>query len=174
MSTRMMEWGIANPSYMGTACVTPSPASRTTPVVRPVAYLSGKKHISVWGRCFWARKQHMMSGCKEILELTNWALPAWRWTALERWRSRRKPLPPVLGFYWGSAVLRSVVRDAKIKMRDNKFTSLKMKSVLCQSNVWNTQGHTSSEKVCSCSFEYTYCQMRSISFQSFTIPCSIG
>lgn len=33
---------------------------------------------------------------------------------------------------------------------------------------------TSSEKVCSWSFEYTYCQMRSMSFQSFTMPCSIG
>lgn len=33
---------------------------------------------------------------------------------------------------------------------------------------------TSSENVWSWSFEYTYCQMRSMSFQSFTMPCSIG
>mmetsp|Transcript_36071 Transcript_36071/g.58282 ORF Transcript_36071/g.58282 Transcript_36071/m.58282 type:complete len:207 (-) Transcript_36071:66-686(-) len=37
-SIRVMECGIANPSYIGTACVTPSPESKTTPVVRPDAY----------------------------------------------------------------------------------------------------------------------------------------
>jgi len=30
--------GTANPSYIGTQCVVPSPASTTTPVVRPEAY----------------------------------------------------------------------------------------------------------------------------------------
>lgn len=49
----------------------------------------------------------------ESSELTNWALPAWKWTAQARWRSRRKPLPPVHGFYWGSEVLRSTVQDAE-------------------------------------------------------------
>lgn len=32
-----MAYGIAYPSYMGVACVIPSPQSRTVPVVRPVA-----------------------------------------------------------------------------------------------------------------------------------------
>ena len=30
--------GMENPSYTGTACVTPSPLSNTTPVVRPLEY----------------------------------------------------------------------------------------------------------------------------------------
>jgi hypothetical protein len=30
--------GTVNPWYTGTACDTPSPASNTTPVVRPLAY----------------------------------------------------------------------------------------------------------------------------------------
>jgi hypothetical protein len=39
MSTLRMACGIENPSYTGTACVTPSPESRTRPVVRPDEYL---------------------------------------------------------------------------------------------------------------------------------------
>jgi len=35
MSTRLIAWGIANPSKTGTACVTPSPESNTIPVVLP-------------------------------------------------------------------------------------------------------------------------------------------
>lgn len=38
-STRRMACGIENPSNTGTACVTPSPESRTIPVVRPEEYL---------------------------------------------------------------------------------------------------------------------------------------
>ena len=38
-STLMIECGMAKPSNIGTACVTPSPESNTTPVVLPVAYL---------------------------------------------------------------------------------------------------------------------------------------
>jgi hypothetical protein len=34
----MTECGKAKPSKMGTECVTPSPESKTTPVVRPVEY----------------------------------------------------------------------------------------------------------------------------------------
>src|SRR5882762_6136292 len=37
MSRRRVKWGRANPSYTGTICVTPSPESTTTPVVRPVS-----------------------------------------------------------------------------------------------------------------------------------------
>lgn len=37
---------------MGTACVTPSPESKTTPVTRPVAYLfQWKKHYSIYTSC---------------------------------------------------------------------------------------------------------------------------
>jgi len=39
MSIRRIACGIAKPSYTGTECVTPSPESMTTPVVRPEAYL---------------------------------------------------------------------------------------------------------------------------------------
>lgn len=39
MSLRITEWGSANPSKIGTECVTPSPESSTTPVVLPVEYL---------------------------------------------------------------------------------------------------------------------------------------
>jgi len=38
-SMRRIACGIENPSNTGTACVTPSPESRTMPVVRPDAYL---------------------------------------------------------------------------------------------------------------------------------------
>ena len=40
MSTRRIACGIEKPSNTGTACVTPSPESRTMPVVRPVEYLT--------------------------------------------------------------------------------------------------------------------------------------
>ena len=43
ISTRWMAWGIAKPSYTGTEWVTPSPESRTTPVVLPDEYLSSEK-----------------------------------------------------------------------------------------------------------------------------------
>ena len=36
-----------SPSYTGTTCVTPSPESSTTPVVRPEAY---RDRIALWGR----------------------------------------------------------------------------------------------------------------------------
>ena len=38
-STLRMAWGMEKPSKTGTACVTPSPESRTIPVVRPEEYL---------------------------------------------------------------------------------------------------------------------------------------
>lgn len=38
-----MAWGIENPSKTGTACVTPSPESRTIPVVRPEEYLTNSE-----------------------------------------------------------------------------------------------------------------------------------
>lgn len=44
-SDLIMLWGMAKPSYIGTACVTPSPESSTTPVVFPVAYLQPKVHL---------------------------------------------------------------------------------------------------------------------------------
>lgn len=40
-SDLIMLCGMAKPSYIGTAWVTPSPESNTTPVVFPVAYLGG-------------------------------------------------------------------------------------------------------------------------------------
>jgi hypothetical protein len=40
MSIRRIACGMENPSNTGTACVTPSPESRTIPVVRPDEYLS--------------------------------------------------------------------------------------------------------------------------------------
>jgi len=39
VSFRITECGNAKPSKIGTECVTPSPESKTTPVVRPVEYL---------------------------------------------------------------------------------------------------------------------------------------
>ena len=42
-SMRVMACGMLKPSYTGTACVTPSPLSSTTPVVRPEAYLRKKE-----------------------------------------------------------------------------------------------------------------------------------
>jgi hypothetical protein len=39
ISIRRMAWGMANPSYTGTECVTPSPESKTIPVVLPDEYL---------------------------------------------------------------------------------------------------------------------------------------
>lgn len=39
MSTLRIACGMENPSYTGTACVTPSPESSTIPVVRPEEYL---------------------------------------------------------------------------------------------------------------------------------------
>ena len=49
MSNRRVKCGIANPSYTGTMCVTPSPESTTTPVVNPIAAQHGhqKKHVNV-------------------------------------------------------------------------------------------------------------------------------
>ena len=44
-SIRRMADGMAKPSKTGTACETPSPESRTMPVVRPEAYLSRRKRI---------------------------------------------------------------------------------------------------------------------------------
>ena len=43
ISDLIMLCGIAKPSYIGTAWVTPSPESNTTPVVRPDAYLQDYK-----------------------------------------------------------------------------------------------------------------------------------
>ena len=43
MSARVIACGIVYPSYTGTAWVTPSPTSSTTPVVRPEAYLRKKE-----------------------------------------------------------------------------------------------------------------------------------
>jgi len=39
-----MALGIENPSKTGTVCVTPSPESRTIPVVRPDEYLQAKEN----------------------------------------------------------------------------------------------------------------------------------
>ena len=46
-SIRRMLLGIANPSYTGTACDTPSPESKTIPVVRPDAYSESTACIEV-------------------------------------------------------------------------------------------------------------------------------
>jgi hypothetical protein len=43
-----IELGIANPSYTGTACETPSPASSTMPVVRPDAYKESTAWMEVY------------------------------------------------------------------------------------------------------------------------------
>jgi len=47
-SMRRMLLGIAKPSYTGTACDTPSPASSTTPVVRPDAYSESTAWIDAY------------------------------------------------------------------------------------------------------------------------------
>ena len=48
-SVLIMEWGSEKPSYIGTAWVTPSPASSTTPVVFPAAYLR-KTRLALFSR----------------------------------------------------------------------------------------------------------------------------
>lgn len=53
------------------------------------------------------------------------------------------------------------------------FPFYQLQSVSCISHI-KTSTNTSSGNVCNWSLEKIYCQMRSISFQSRTMPCSIG
>lgn len=109
---------------MGTAWVTPSPESSTTPVVLPVAYLAeghrtdinvvflSSVFLFVCGRKKKDFKKHLTSAHQRWEVLTDWEQLAWRWIVLEHWRSQKTLQQHVLCSCVGLGVLLSTAQDA--------------------------------------------------------------
>ena len=167
MSTLRIAWGIENPSYTGTAWVTPSPESSTIPVVRPDEYLQRDNYIlSAW-----------TSGSESKATLRLRAFKGGRLLdsqgedGLDRGKEGRhvERLKEDLGSHVSvlTRIQRCFSQQDRVLWRRDREGRTRSVRARVRSGEGELDGRTSSDSVPSSS-EYTHDQIRSMSSQSFT------